>query len=225
VSEFRALILRAVCAGTAAGLLWFGIQYASVIPLIEKAETYEAPGHEHHEASRSAEDRRHRNAFTAISTVLTAIGFAAVLFGVATFAGQRLNVGRGALWGLAGFASVSLAPALGLPPQPPGVAEADLFDRQLWWTATAAATAVGLYLLAKSRGRLPKLAGAACLVLPHAVGAPAATGGTIVPPSLVTQFAVASIAAAGIFWLALGAIAGFINARDQRSSAGPADRS
>ena len=217
VSELRTLILRAICAGIAAGLLWFGIQYAAVIPLIEKAEQYESSSHDHHEGSRHPEDRWQRDAFTAVSTMLTGIGFAAVLLGAATLSGQRLSVWTGALWGLAGFASVSLAPALGLPPQPPGAAEGDLFERQLWWTATAAATAIGLYLLAKSSGWLPRVAGAACLALPHAVGAPAAAGGTVVPAKLVAQFEIASIAAAGIFGLALGAMAGFINARDQRS--------
>src|SRR5438270_1844734 len=46
-------------------------------------------------------------------------------------ADEIINTRQGALWDLAAFACVSLAPALGLPPQPPGVVVADLHQRQL----------------------------------------------------------------------------------------------
>jgi cobalt transporter subunit CbtA len=221
VSEFRRLFLLAVSSGSLAGLLWFGVQYFAVIPLIEEAEQHEATGHEHHEEGWRPEDGWQRNSFTAVSSVLAGIGFAAVLFSAVSLTGQCLDVRRGALWGLAGFASVSLSPALGLPPRPPGVAAADLFDRQLWWAATVAATAIGLFLIARTRAWLPKLAGLACLVLPHAVGAPATTGEMLLA-SLATQFAVASVTTSAVFWLALGIIGGFLNARYARPSAEPA---
>ncbi|MGV8769566.1 CbtA family protein, partial [Pseudomonas aeruginosa] len=51
------------------------------------------------------------------------------------------------LWGLAGYAVFCLAPSLGLTTELPGTAAADLVQRQYWWIATAAATAVGLALL------------------------------------------------------------------------------
>jgi predicted cobalt transporter CbtA len=54
------------------------------------------------------------------------------------------------------------------------------------------------------------------LVLPHAVGAPVASGETIVPAQLVRQFMIASLAATGLFWLALGVIGGLIEDRYQR---------
>ena len=228
VSEFRRLFLVVVASGTLAGLLWFGAQYFAVIPLIETAETYEAgahdaahgASHQHDEEGWRPADGWQRNAFTALATVLTGIGFSAILFGMLSLAGRRIDAKRGALWGLAAFACFSLAPSLGLPPQPPGVAVADVFDRQLWWAGTVVATAVGLYLItARSRSWLLKLGGIVCLVLPHAVGAPVAAGETIVPAQLVRQFMIASLAATGMFWLALGVIGGLIE--DRYQSVGP----
>ena len=224
MSEFRRLFFLTVASGSLAGLLWFGVQYFSVIPLIQKAETLEAAAPAHHEEEGwHPEDGLERNAFTAVSTVLTGIGFAALLFAALSFGGEPLDPRRGALWGLAGFVCANLAPSLGLPPQPPGAAAADLFDRQIWWTATFAATAAGLYLLVRSRAWLAKLGGLLCLALPHAVGAPAAAGESVVPMPLARQFAAASLAAAAIFWLALGLIAGAFSARHARSAAAPAD--
>jgi predicted cobalt transporter CbtA len=125
VSEFRKLMLVALASGTLAGLVWFGAQYFAVIPLIQTAETYEAAAHDgahqHGEEGGRAESRWRRNSFTAVATVLTGVAFAAILFGLVSFAGRRIDAKIGALWGLAAFACFSLAPALGLPPQPPGV--------------------------------------------------------------------------------------------------------
>jgi cobalt transporter subunit CbtA len=216
VKELRRLFLAAVASGSLAGLLWFGAQYAAVIPLIEKAETYEAAAHPHQHAEEGWQpaDGWQRNAFTLMATVLTGISFSAILFGLLYLAGRRIDARTGALWGLAGFVCFSLAPSLGLPPEPPGVAVADVFDRQLWWAATVVATAIGLYLVAaRSRSWLLRLTGIVCLVLPHAVGAPVAAGETLVPAQLVRQFMIASLAATAMFWLALGIIAGFIEGR------------
>jgi cobalt transporter subunit CbtA len=205
----------ALGSGTLAGLLWFGVQYFAVIPLIETAETYEAAAHgaahEHDEEDWRPENGWQRNSFTALATVLTGIALAAILFGLVSLAGRRIDAKNGAVWGLVAFACFSLAPALGLPPQPPGVAVADLFDRQLWWAATVVATALGVYLMtARSRSWLWKIGGLVCLILPHAIGAPPATGQTVVPVQLVRQFAVASLAASAVFWLALGVIGGLL---------------
>jgi cobalt transporter subunit CbtA len=146
--------------------------------------------------------------------VLSAIGFAALLFGTLALKPVCLTWRKGALWGLAAFTCIDFAPALGLPPQPPGVAVADLYARQLWWVATVAATAIGFWLLFDNgkpwRIRLIGLAG---LILPHAVGAPVATGETPVPAQLVHQFASISILTTGMFWIALGSIGGFLYRR------------
>jgi predicted cobalt transporter CbtA len=53
-------------------------------------------------------------------------------------------------------------------------------------------------------------------VLPHAVGAPSASGETVVPPQLARQFMIASLATAALFWLALGVISGIIDGRSSK---------
>jgi cobalt transporter subunit CbtA len=214
VEAFRKLMLVALLAGTIAGLAWFAVQYAAVLPFIESAERYEAASpdhHEHDEGWRPA-DGWQRNSLTALSTVFTSIGFASILFGLVSLMGRQMDAGRGALWGLAAFTCFALAPALGLPPEPPGMEAADIGQRQLWWTATAMATAAGLFLL-RASSWWPKLAGLACLAAPHLVGAPAASGSGVVPAGLVRQFILASLSASAVFWLTLGVVGGYFYRR------------
>jgi cobalt transporter subunit CbtA len=157
VNQFRKLMVVVFGAGALAGLVLFAVQYFTVVPLIQAAETYEAAGNEAHsgtahenEGWQPAEGWE-RTSFTVLTTVLTGIGFAAMLFGAMALAGKSINTRQGALWGLAAFACFSLAPALGLPPEPPGVAVADLHQRQIWWAGTVIATAVGVWLIAGQR--------------------------------------------------------------------------
>jgi cobalt transporter subunit CbtA len=212
VSEFRTLLLIAAASGALAGLVWFGAQYFAVIPLIQTAEVYEARHSTAHEDEGwKPQNGWQRNAFTATATVLTGIGQAAILFGLIFLLHAHIGLRNGALWGLAAFACFSLAPALGLPPQPPGVAVADLVERQVWWAATVISTATGFILIAAPRiSWLLKILGGFCIAMPHLIGAPIATGESMVPAQLVRQFAIASLAASGIFWLTLGVVGGFL---------------
>jgi predicted cobalt transporter CbtA len=62
-----------------------------------------------------------------------------------------------------------------------------------------------------------------CLVLPHAVGAPAAAGESVVPALLVRRFVIASLTTTGLFWVALGIVGGIIHGRlDARTRQHPA---
>jgi cobalt transporter subunit CbtA len=222
VRQFRKLMVAVFGSGALAGLVLFAVQHFTVVPLIQAAETYEAAGPEAHSGAPHEDEGWQpaegweRTSFTAVTTVLTGIGFAAMLFGAMALAGKTINTRHGALWGLAAFACFSLAPALGLPPQPPGVAVADLHQRQLWWAGTVIATAVGVWLVAgKRRSWLLRTCGAVCLLLPHLIGAPAATGQNSVPFELVHRFTIASVATTGMFWLLVGTLGGLIYSRNQ----------
>jgi len=210
VPEFRKLALVSILSGAMAGLVWFAVQYVAVVPLIQKAEVFEPSDH-HTDENWHPENGWERNAITAASTVLTAIGLAAVLFGIIHALGRKLNARRGVLWGIAGFLCLNVAPAIGLPPRPPGIIQADVAGRQLWWLATVLLTAVGLWLFTGQPRprRFHKLAGIAAILLPHIAGAPSATGQTLVPSRLITEFAVASLFAAAVFWITLGFLGGF----------------
>lgn len=223
MSQLRKLMVVALAAGTLAGLALFAVQYITVVPLIQAAETYEAAAHEAHHSNVPNEDEGwrpaegwERTSLTAITTVLTGIAFAAILFGVMALGGKTIDTRRGALWGLAAFACFSLAPALGLPPQPPGVAVADLYQRQLWWAGTAIATAIGVWLITgKGRTWLLRTAGVVCLLLPHLIGAPIATGQNSIPAELVRRFTIASVTTSCMFWLLVGTLGGLIYSRNQ----------
>ncbi len=215
-------MLVVLSSGALAGLALFAVQHFTVIPLIEAAQTYEAaaqkanPGMAHEDAGWQPARGWERTTFTALTTILSGIGFAAMLFGSLALTGSRVNTRRGTLWGLAAFACFGLAPALGLPPQPPGAAVAGVHERQVWWIGTAIATALGLWLLAgKGRTWPVRIAGVVCLLLPHLIGAPAAAAHGAVPAQLIRRFTIASLVTTGIFWLLLGTIGGFISSRNQ----------
>jgi len=166
-------------SGALAGLALFAIQHFTVIPLVRSAEAYEAaaqqsnPGMIHPDEGWQPADGWQRTSLTALTTILSGIGFASLLFGTVSLTGNRLDARRGALWGFAAFICFSLAPALGLPPQPPGTAVAGIVQRQVWWIGTVIATAVGLWWLIGTRRAWPlRIAGAICLALPHLIGAP-----------------------------------------------------
>lgn len=203
IEMFRRLMLVALAAGTLAGVVWFAIQSAAVVPLIEQAETNETP--DHPDTSWRPRDGSERTLYTLAATVFSGIGFSAILFGWVAFTGLEIDMRRGALLGLAGFACFHLAPALGLPPEPPGVPVADVTHRQLWWAVAAASTALGLWLLSRRN-----IIGALALALPHAIGAPKAIGEGVVPAELIRNFAIASLGAALVFWIVLGAAGGYL---------------
>jgi cobalt transporter subunit CbtA len=181
--------------------------------------------HDHEVAEWEPADGFERTAYTALANVLTASGFALCL--LAVMAGLQLWRGSvpasatpGLLWGMAGYLSFYVAPALGLPPEIPGAQSAALEARQLWWLLAVAGTASGLVLLAF--GRSPwRWGGLLLLALPHLLGAP--HGGLPFaghPPAIAAQltdiaaqFFVAAAIANGLYWLVLGVFAAWVYRR------------
>src|SRR6187402_1526395 len=85
MTAFRHLAWVALLSGAIAGLALFLLQHLTVVPLIERAEGYETaaahamPGHVHQDEGWQPADGLQRTAFTALSTALAGIAFAAVL--------------------------------------------------------------------------------------------------------------------------------------------------
>lgn len=219
MNRLRELIWLSVISGTLAGSTLFALRQWTVIPLITRAEQYETAARASHPDVPPEEEGwqpsgAHKTLFTAGATVLSSIGFAAVLFAVVALSGEQLSPAGGCWWGLGGFVCFVLAPSLGLPPVPPGVAVANLNPRQIWWVATVAATAAGLWLLVRGgRKWRRRLTGALCLLAPHVIGAPRATGETLVPEPLIRQFIIASISTNAVFWILLGSMGGALHQR------------
>ncbi|WP_323113951.1 CbtA family protein [Pseudomonas guariconensis] len=212
-------------SGLLAALLLTLLQSLWVSPLILQAETFESAVPEHHEHDGAVaahthdaeawapEDGWQRLLATTGGNLVVAVGFALIL--AALYSLREPNrVTTGALWGLAGFAVFCLAPTLGLPPELPGTAAADLEQRQSWWIGTAAATGTGLALLVFAHHWLLKVLGVALLVVPHLIGAPQpAAHESLAPEALVTQFKLASWLTNATFWLALGLLSAWLYRR------------
>lgn len=234
----RNMLTSALGAGLVAGILAAILHFAFLQNLILTGEAYEsgavvhfggiaeahdhaAAGHDHGtEAGHDHSDHEHgaaagdlqRNGLTVVFYILTQVSFALLLvagFGLARIFGHQVTARDGILWGIAGFAALQLAPAMGLPPELPGTAAADLGARQLWWTGTVAATAGGLALLAFGRGTVMALAAVALVALPHVIGAPLPEGYSgVAPPELAGSFATRALGVGLAVWAILGWTAG-----------------
>lgn len=208
----------ALVAGLLAGLVAALLNLWTLAPLILEAEGFEAPhaqdgGEEHSRAAAPAS----RGLGTVAATLVAYAGFGLLLgaaMALAARSGVALDARRGLLWGLAGFAALHLAPAVGLPPELPGLSAAELPARQAWWALTVAATALGLALLAFGRGAAQAALGAALVLLPHALGAPQPPSHEgALPPGLAAAFATRALGVAALSWALLGALAGAWAAR------------
>jgi len=222
---FRRIFLTAIVAGLVAGLVSGVLHVVKLSPLIAVAETVEMKDHDadHESAVWEPAPGWQRSGATMLADIVIACGFGLLLSaGFALrgiLAGRDTDASQGLLWGIAGFAAFSLAPALGLPPTLPGTAVADLVLRQSWWLGTAVATAGGLGLIAFGSGAAWRAAGIGLLILPHLVGAPLPAADAGGPSAqLGAQFAGASLVIAAIFWVVLGTLSGWVYQRLDRAA-------
>ncbi|MBC6623575.1 CbtA family protein [Pseudomonas carnis] len=216
--------------GLLAALLLTLLQSFWVAPLILQAESFEkappaaevvhehaagAAAHSHDAQAWEPEDGWQRVLSTTGGNLVVAVGFALMLAGLYTLRAPT-RTAQGLLWGLAGYATFVLAPTLGLPPELPGTAAADLTLRQTWWIGTAASTAVGLALIVFGRNWLLKGLGLAILAVPHVIGAPQPeVHSMLAPEALEAQFKIAAQLTNVAFWLALGLISAWLFRRNR----------
>jgi cobalt transporter subunit CbtA len=225
-------------AGCLAALAMAAVQQVKIIPLITAAEVYESATEPHgaameHGMAAHAPEWEPKAGFqrvslTFLADLILAIGFGLALSGSfairQAFSGHVPDAREGLLWGIAGFAAFALAPALGLPPEPPGMISADIYARQGWWLGTAFATCAGLGLTVFARARIWRIAGLVLLVVPHLIGAPARPpGNDAVTATIAAHFVAASLVTAAVFWAVLGLAAGWLYAamEKQRLAAAP----
>jgi predicted cobalt transporter CbtA len=128
-------VMRGLKAGVVGGIA-FGLFMALVgNPLIAYAETFEQVGHHHHSGPVVS---------GAVTTIVSILGgalvgilFGTVVFGAVFYFLEPAIPGvagtKSYVLGAAGFVTVSGAPWLVLPPQPPGVEQALAVDTRLAW--------------------------------------------------------------------------------------------
>lgn len=206
----------ALIAGLVAGLAVAALQQVTTTPLVIAAETFESAQHAHKGAQPEEEGWKpsagaERTAATAVASVAVAVGYALILLAAMLLAGDEIEPRRALVFAACAFTATGLATGLGLAPQLPGAAEADLFARQLWWVATAAATAAGLFALLRRDEAFAKILGLALILAPHVFGAPQmAAPESAVPAELAARFAASSLAVQAATWCVAGALVGFL---------------
>ena len=233
-------------AGCLAGLATAALQTVTTTPMIITAESYEhstaARNSSHpyihqaaygearlilahnsagtadagHEQEWAPQDGIERTFYTSITTIITTIGFAFMLLAAMILSNAPINAHAGLAWGMAGFVATGLAPALGLSPELPGAAAAEVVHRQLWWIGTATATAVALWLMLRQSSAAAIVIGLALICAPHIIGAPHPHEyASKVPSELTAHFASASLVVHAVAWALVGAITGYLWQRGQ----------
>ncbi len=227
-------------AGLIAGISIAVMQAFTTTPLILQAETYESGAHaqhaslatplvravydaappeivlvhgahdDHDAAAWAPQDGWERTLYTGIATVGTAVGFALLLIAGMLAAGEAVSERRAVAWASAAFVATGLAPAMGLPPELPGMAAADLVQRQQWWIMTAVATAAALWLFLRYDAPWQRLLAVTLLVAPHVIGAPHLDEiiESNVPAELAARFATTSLAVQAMLWVLTGYFVG-----------------
>ncbi len=217
----KRIVLASLVAGLVGGIVISIVQEFTTTPLILHAEEFEnAPASGQSQASGgeaeawAPADGIERTLFTSFGNIVAGVGFALMLVAGFALHGGEVDGRRGIIWGLAGFAVFSLAPALGLPPEVPGAMAAELVARQGWWLAAVAATALGLGLMVFARKTAWIVLGVIVLAAPHIIGAPQPDKlGGPVPPELAAHFVAASLVTAAVFWAMLGWLSGTLYRR------------
>lgn len=174
----------------------------------EAADHDHGDGHSHDSGGGGIQ----RDLLTVAFYMLLQVAYALLLvagFALARMFGREVTAREGLLWGVAGFLSVQLAPAMGLAPELPGSVAADLLDRQIWWWGTVLATAAGLAAIGYGRGLAAVALGAVLIALPHIVGAPLPEGfHGVAPPEVAAAFAARVLGVGLVVWAVLGWVAG-----------------
>lgn len=232
---FKNIVVSAFGAALIACLAVSVLQFFTTEPLILHAEEFEIGAaaidvseahihddgseHFHDEVSSAPAIEIERAAYTVLANLVLSFAVALMLLGAMLLRGTPIDAKSGFLWGIAGFASVSLLPALGLPPELPGTPAADLVERQLWWAGAATASIAGIALIVFGRNWVLTVVGAALIVAPHIVGAPAPPSHVVpYPGALAGEFVAASLIVSALLWSLAGLAAGDLYQRLSRST-------
>lgn len=199
---FTTLVWAALAVALPVGALQTAVQQVWAVPIIQRAEAFEAPTaaappttataaaqphsqrHDHHAAADAAdakpwspENGLERSFWTWVANTLHAFAIALLaLVGLGLWTWRR-GAGTSVLvLGLVvagvGFVSLHLWPAMGLPAEIPGMDATRLGSRQGWWLLAAGSALAACALLLGSRAAWRWPLAAGLLALPFVLGAP-----------------------------------------------------
>ncbi|MEQ6203067.1 CbtA family protein [Sulfitobacter sp. HNIBRBA2951] len=220
------LLTSALFAGAAAGLIAGLLQLVFVQPVLLHAELYEGGDLVHlGGAVVSAQPELPgfdpvRDLLSIVFTMLTYTGYAMMLVALMLLAEERgadVDARTGIIWGVAGFVAAHLAPGFSLAPEVPGVAAADVAERQIWWYATVVAAGIAMWLLAFGRNWAMWGVAVILLAAPHIIGAPEPDTFTgPVPTEIAALFAARAFGVGLAAWVMLGCFAAYFLDKEQR---------
>ena len=216
---FQKIVTSALFAGFCAGLIAALLQLVFVQPVLLQAELYESGKLVHFGAEAVAAlpvvggiDVM-RDGLSILFTIFAYTGYALILVALMSTASERgitINARKGLMWGLCGFFAAQLAPAFSLPPEVPGVAAADVAQRQVWWFATVAAAVIALGLIAFGKSRVAWAGAVVLLIAPHLIGAPQPDSFTgPAPPEVAALFASRALGIGLVAWALVGLFSGY----------------
>lgn len=216
------IFAAAVAAGMIAAALISILQANTTGPMILMAETFELPPELYGPGGSEVDVGAaiQRSIFTFLANAVTTIAFALILIVGLTFGETKPDRTKGLMIAAIGFASFSLAPAMGMPPKLPGMPVGDLELRQFWWISTALITLAGMVCLFVQKKIPLQVLGAVLLIAPHVWGAPLPDDmDSDVPATLAATFAANAIAMSAILWATLGATAPYFYEKFKAKSA------
>ena len=215
---FRNLVLSAFVTAIVAGLVFSCYQFFFITPILLSSEIYEILEPINHQiVIWSPTDGMERNSWSFVTNFLLCFAYALILVSAMTIKGS-VNTVKGFYWGLAAFIALFVSPALGLPPEIPGMEASQLENRQSWWIMTVIVSIIALWLMVYQR-KLYKALGLLLMVMPHIIGAPQPEvhGFVNTDPQAIKeltdlwhQFIVHTTIANALMWIAIGTASGFL---------------
>ncbi|MET3855330.1 CbtA family protein [Rhizobium sp. OAE497] len=216
MAYFQRLFFLALVAGVVGGVIASTLNIAINVPTIMEAEVFEHVAEHQTAADQAPHEHKHvsvvrRNLITLAAMVLAFVGYAFLVSVVAEVGGGLRTWSSGLLWGMGGFLAFNLVPAIGLPPELPGMPAADLGERQLWWLCCAFGTAGAMLLATNVRNAAAYVASLVLLAAPFLFGAPTVDDvATLVPEELQRHFVLGTLAAGLVAWVAMGVMLGVL---------------
>ncbi len=215
---FKNLVLSAFAVAMLAAISLSIYQEYFITPIILAAETYEVGTPDIIPIVWSPDDGAERTSFSLMANVLICFAYALILSSLMALKNVA-SVEKGLFWGGCAYLAVFVAPALGLPPEIPGMEAAQIEHRQAWWIMTVIGTIIGLWLLFFNT-KIFKGLGLILLLIPHILGAPTAEIHGFAnsnPEAIKTltilweEFILQTSIANALLWLIIGAGTGFLN--------------
>ncbi len=216
---FRNLVLSAFVIAIIAGLIFSAYQAVFITPIIISSEIYEVieSTANHQVEAWAPEDGLERHSWSFVTNFLLCFAYALVLMSIMTVK-PSVNALKGLFWGGAAYIAIYVAPALGLPPEIPGMEAAYLEGRQSWWLFTVVITALALWLIA-FQSIINKVIGFVLIVIPHLIAAPQPElhGFVNTDPVAINalnqlwhDFILQTSIANALLWLVIGGISGYL---------------